>query len=154
MRLLTYTEEHALDGAIISVWLSNLPWPTTDRSIVILGPAGIGKTTYAIKNCLKPALLVSHMDTLSKFKIGYHKSIIFDDVDINHLPLTAQIHLVDREKPRCIHMRYTTALIPAGVQKIFTANEPIPAREDGNIWPMNVRHGGINRRVYKILIPQ
>lgn len=92
------------------------------KSLVLLGDPGTGKTNWAKKNALKPALFVSHLDRLKDFVPDVHKSIIFDDLDFKHLPRTSQIHLVDRENPRDIHIRYRTAFIPQGIQKIFTAN--------------------------------
>lgn len=92
---------------------------------VLLGPTGIGKTSWAIKNCTKPALWVRHMDDLKYFKQKFHKSIIFDDMNFQHLPRTAQIHLVDYNMPSSIHVRYGTVLLPPKLEKIFTSNEPI-----------------------------
>jgi len=113
----------------------------SSKSLVLLGPAGCGKTNWAKKYALKPALFVSHLDRLKDLKIGYHKSIIFDDVDFKHLPRTSQIHLVDRENPRDIHIRYRVAHIPQGIQKIFTCNA----------YPF-VDDGAIERRVKKMVI--
>lgn len=90
-------------------------------SFVLVGPSGCGKTTWALRVAPKPALLVSHMDDLKKLSCE-HKSIIFDDMDFQHMPRTAQIHLVDQDCPRSIHCRHTTATIPAKTPKIFTAN--------------------------------
>lgn len=92
------------------------------KSLLLIGPPGCGKTTWAKKHAKKPALFVSHLDRLKDFDPDFHKSIIFDDTDFKHLPRTAQIHLVDRENPRDIHIRYRVAHIPKGIQKIFTAN--------------------------------
>lgn len=104
--------------------LKEFNWPDEDsKSLVLIGRPGCGKTNWAKKNSLKPALFVSHLDRLKDFKPDVHKSIIFDDLDFKHLPRTSQIHIVDRENPRDIHIRYRTAFIPQGVQKIFTANE-------------------------------
>lgn len=93
----------------------------TDRCVVVVGPAGCGKTTWAKNVAEKPILFISHMDGLRKLN-ATHKSIIFDDMDFQHYPLQAQKHLLDTENPREIHIRYRTAVIPAGMQKIFTAN--------------------------------
>lgn len=91
-------------------------------SLLIVGEAGIGKTTWAKRTIPKPCLFVTHIDDLRKFKVGFHVSILFDDVSFTHFPDTAQIHLVDYENPRSVHVRYGTARIPAGVRKIFTCN--------------------------------
>lgn len=91
------------------------------KSHVILGPSGVGKTTFAIKHAPKPFLLVSHMDQLKNLT-KRHKSIIFDDMDFTHMPRHAQIHLVDTMIERAIHVRYGIAVIPTGIVKVFTCN--------------------------------
>lgn len=98
--------------------------PTTDhlKSYLIVGPSGCGKTTWAKLHCQKPALLVTHMDDLKAFRIDFHKSIIFDDMCFNHLDPVLQIPICDRYDYRSVHCRYSTASIPAGIQKIFTCN--------------------------------
>lgn len=111
--------------------LKEFHWPDDSlKSLVLLGPPGCGKTNWAKKHAIKPALFVSHLDRLKDLKVGTHKSIIFDDLDFKHLPRTTQIHLVDRENPRDIHIRYRVAHIPAGIQKIFTCNEEPFIRDD------------------------
>lgn len=111
-----------------------------NRSISIVGRSGIGKSTWAIRVARKPALLVTHIDTL-KHLTKKHKAIIFDDISFNHWPRESQIHIVDRFLSRAIHIRYGVANIPAGIQKIFTNNYD-PFLDDE----------AINRRVQKIKI--
>jgi len=91
-------------------------------SLVLVGAAGTGKTTWAKTFLPKPILFVTHIDRLRDYDPSYHRSILFDDMDFNHLPRTAQIELVDRENPRDIHRRYGITNIPAGVPKCFTGN--------------------------------
>jgi len=105
-------------------------------TLLIVGEAGIGKTTWAKRTIPKPCLFVTHIDDLRKFKVGFHVSILFDDVSVTHFPETAQIHLVDWENPRSVHVRYGTARIPAGVRKIFTCNA----------LPVSIHHPAISRR--------
>lgn len=93
-----------------------------NRSWVIVGPAGCGKSVWAKANAPKPALWVTHMDTLKCFNPSI-KSIIFDDMKFTHLDPTLQIPIVDRYDTRALHCRYAVANIPAGVVKIFTCNE-------------------------------
>ncbi|AXF50873.1 replication-associated protein [Arctopus echinatus-associated virus] len=120
----------------------------TNRALVLLGPSGVGKTTWAKLNIPKPALLVSHIDDLKHFKVGVHKGIIFDDMHFagdengkGAWPRTSQIHLVDFENPRSIHCRHRCATIPAGVFKIFTCN----------VYPFSV-DPAIERRIYLITL--
>jgi len=115
--------------------------PDVHRILIIKGPSGTGKTTWAKRNLPCPILFVSHIDKLAEFRSGYHKSIIFDDVDLNHWPRTSQIHVVDFENPRQIHCRYKCAQIPAGIVKCFTCNE----------WPLG-EWEEISRRVRRFTI--
>lgn len=96
--------------------------PVGLRSIVIVGPSGCGKTTWAKLRCSKPVLICTHMDDLKNFKIGYHTSIIFDDMTFTHLDPVLQIPICDRYDNRSLHCRYSVAQIPKGVEKIFTCN--------------------------------
>jgi len=107
------------------------------KTLVLCGESGCGKTTWAKRNAPRPALFVSHIDTLKKFDTEVHKSIIFDDVDFNHYPRTSQIHLVDFDNPRAIHVRYGCVEIPAGIFKIFTCNSH----------PLTLTDAAIRRRV-------
>lgn len=109
------------------------------KSIVIIGPSGVGKTVFAKKRSTKPALFVSHLDQLKSFNPARHKSIIFDDMAFTHIPTTGQIHLVDRYEPRAIHIRYGVVNIPAGIERWFTCNSN----------PF-VEHPAITRRTNKI----
>lgn len=113
--------------------------PQPNLSTVIVGPAGCGKSAWAKRMANKPALFVSHIDTLREFDPSYHKSIIFDDMSFEHQPLQSQIHIVDCFDARQIHCRYGIAKIPAGTQKFFTCNEE-PFKQ----------HAAIARRIYMI----
>lgn len=113
--------------------------PAIHRTLILRGPSGCGKTTWAKRNMPLPSLFVSHIDDLKLFKVGFHKSIIFDDVDFNHYPRTSQIAIVDFDNPRSIHCRHQVAMIPAKVFKVFTCNE----------WPL-CEDPAVLRRVRRI----
>lgn len=115
------TEENKFEG-IMSWYLQCLELPMS-LSIILTGSTGIGKTTWAMTRCPKPSLLISHLDQLRQFRAEYHKSIVFDDMSFHHQPVTAQIHLVDHNVPRAIHIRYGIITLPANLVKIFTCNE-------------------------------
>lgn len=95
------------------------------KSLVLYGESGCGKTNWAKWHMDLPSLFVSHLDSLKDFDSNYHRSIIFDDVCLLHLPRESQIHIVDTYDPRAIHCRYRVANIPAGIPKVFTANRRI-----------------------------
>lgn len=140
--LVSINEDARVDGNMTSC-LRTFCWNSDImKTIVLIGPSGCGKTTWAKLNVPKPALFCSHIDQLKLFRPGYHVSIIFDDVSFCHYPRESQIHIVDFENPRAIHCRHTTATIPAGVFKCFTANFD----------PLTLGDPAIRRRVkvYKI----
>lgn len=63
-------------------------------------------------------------------------------MDIRHWPRTSQIHLLDFDNPRAIHLRHVVATIPAGIPKIFTSNNDI----------VDLSDPAIRRRIYKITV--
>lgn len=136
---LTITSDTQIEGHITDEFktlAANFIW-NPNLTLLIVGDSGIGKTTWAKQTIPKPCLFVSHIDDLRKFKVGYHVSILFDDVSILHMPETAQIHITDQENPRSIHCRYGTARIPAGTTKIFTCNSV----------PVDLNSAPISRRI-------
>lgn len=96
---------------------------TNPKTLILWGESGTGKTTIAL-NLLPKALVVSHIDDLKNYNSSSHCGIIFDDMSFTHTPREAQIHLVDWDLPRSIHIRYGTAHIPSHTPKIFTTNQP------------------------------
>lgn len=112
------------------------------KSLVIVGPPGIGKTTWATEVAPKPSLFIRHLDSLSKLQ-REHQSIIFDDLDFKHLPPSTQKFLVDTEQISEIHIRYRVATIPANIPRIFTSNE-FPFLEEG------VHGAAIERRIHLV----
>lgn len=93
------------------------------HSLCVVGPPGCGKTGWAMKYAPRPALLVKHLDCLRRFRVGYHKSIVFDDCDFKHLPRSTQLMLCDYENQVQVHVRYGVAMIPARVPRLFLCND-------------------------------
>lgn len=119
----TITEDDDWQGTISHPCLLPLyANPDDGRSMVVEGPAGCGKTTWARSRAPKPALWVRHKDDLRGFNPRWHKSIIFDDFDVQHLPRTEQIQLVDCQAECSLHARFSVARIPKGVMRIWTCN--------------------------------
>lgn len=142
MDTVTLGQDDDIQGQVCEP-LETYRWnPQQHPVLSIVGRAGCGKTTWAKQHAPKPALFISHIDQLRLFKPGYHKSIIFDDMDIRHWPRTSQIHLIDFDNPRAIHLRHVVATIPAGTVKIFTSNDDI----------VDLSDPAIRRRIYKITV--
>lgn len=116
--------EERLGGRTIpSPTLSELHYEDDGKSWILQGPSGTGKTAWAITHMPKPALWVTHTDVLKQFRPGFHASIIFDEITFTHLPRHTQIGIADRIDGRTIHVRFTVADIPAGINKCFTCND-------------------------------
>jgi len=131
----TLTEDDTIEGS----YAQQFNWFDTtipNKTNVIIGPTGVGKTIFAKTKCKKPALFCSHMDDLKSFRAGFHQSIIFDDMSFTHIPTTGQIHLVDLFESRSIHVRYGIARIPRGIERWITCNT-MPLSE----------HDAIRRRI-------
>ncbi len=104
--------------------LSSFKWPPIkdwSRTHIFWGQPGVGKSEFALAHFNAP-LVVSHIDDLRQFDQTVHDGIVFDDMNFDHIPRSAQIHITDQTLPRSIHIRYSTALIPAHTRKIFTTN--------------------------------
>lgn len=150
-RGLTITDDTEIRGTINTPVLVNKQFTDGMKNLVIQGPTGCGKTVWAKKNMPKPALWISHIDHLRHFQIGYHVSIIFDDMCFNgdehgkgQWPISSQIHLVDWDNLRAIHCRYQPATIPAGTYKCFTCNH--------GRYPLS-QDPAVQRRVENVYIP-
>jgi len=109
-------------GGTISSILSILDVRCPGKQPLLIGPTGCGKTTYAKTHATKPALFVSHIDQLKQFNPKKHKSIIFDDMDFTHWPITGQIAIADWDDDRAINVKHQIALIPKNTEKWFTCN--------------------------------
>lgn len=88
--------------------------------IHVYGDSNCGKTQFVLAHFNNP-LLVSHSDVLKQLSPD-HDGIVFDDMSFQHIHPEGVIHLVDMDVDRDVHIRYTTAHIPAGTRKVFTHN--------------------------------
>lgn len=98
-----------------------LDWNPQSHALVIVGPAGCGKSTWSKLHALKPCLWIRHLDNLQLLR-PHHRSVIFDDMDFRHLPVPTQKYLVDCRDTASVHIRYRVATLPSGLMRIFTAN--------------------------------
>lgn len=124
------------------------------KTYIFVGPAGIGKTQYALAHFSKP-LLVSDRQDLSKLSSGDYDGIVFDDMNFNKWNCCNVIHLVDQECDRTINVKYGSVAIPAGMPRIITLNTL------DNFWPENMNDAqkpALSRRIqirhfnYKLFI--
>lgn len=101
----------------LSLALSRL----TTKTLVVVGPPGIGKTRLV--RSLGPHRFVSHFDDLKGLHLVSGERIVFDDMSFGHMHREANIHLVDVESPRSLHCRYANCKCDAGVERIIVTNK-------------------------------
>lgn len=96
-------------------------WNRSQRTLVLFGPSGWGKTQYA-KQLFKNPLLCRHRDKLKKFDKFTHDGIIFDDMHFSHWDRTYCIHLLDLDEDSDIDVKCSMVTIPAGTPRVITTN--------------------------------
>ena len=106
---------------------------------VLAGPAGIGKTEFALAH-FKNALIVKNLNQLAEFDKFKHDGIVFDDFDseLSKLERTTQVHLLEQRRTSGIRILYQVVKVPGKTRKVFTTNIP-----DGDIF---IDHPSVTRR--------
>lgn len=121
---------------------------STHKPLLFWGPAGTGKTHFALFHFKNP-LIVSHLDILKQLSPD-HDGIVFDDLSFKHFPPESVIHLLDSDIDRDLHVRYTTANVPKNTPKIFTHNTSNPFYNDSID---EEQKKAIERRFQRVHIP-
>jgi len=88
---------------------------------VIAGQTGIGKTAYAEAHFERP-YIVRHLDKLLEFDTSIFDGIVFDDLDWRNSSFTDILNVIDFERECQLNVRYSVAVIPPGVKRIFCTN--------------------------------
>jgi hypothetical protein len=122
------------------------------RPIVLAGKSGVGKTEIAMMLATKATgsyHLVSEMDDLKTWIRG---TMLFDDVELGHMPRKASLHLLDVERERAIWCRYGNPRLPENRHVIFTTNEidklfKCDEEFDNGSWPCWRGDAAMRRRV-------
>lgn len=115
------------------------PFTDWSKSHILWGPAGLGKTNFALAH-FRNGKLITDIDDLKDFDPSEHDGLVFDDMCFLHIPENCQIHIVDITNNRSIRCRNSNGFIPAYTKKIFCTNA-----EDGAI--VQLGNPAIARRV-------
>jgi len=120
----TWLDGERYAGIISNHDLLDLDWNEDEppTSLIICGPAGIGKTSWAIDKAPKPLLVIKHIEDILHYRRDFHKALLFDDMSFVHMPRQQQLSLVDREQAVSLHLRHVVARIPEFVPRVFTCN--------------------------------
>lgn len=113
------------------------------KTLVLIGPSGIGKTELCKALFNKP-LLVSHIDQLKELQIGINDVVILDDMVFNHWLREDVIHLTDLANDRGINVKGDYVTLPAKLPRIITSNKELQ-----QIFPKDER-GAILRRIFVV----
>lgn len=112
-----------------------------NKALVLKGLPNCGKTNWAISQFEHP-LMINELDQLRDIKPNTD-GLIFDEMLFGHMPKQVQIYLLDMAMDRTIRTRYSNAVIPRHMARIFTCNE--------HEWPFGVNpHESVSRR-YNII---
>lgn len=126
------------DSGCVDVRFQFLQLPADfTKPVVVIGPSGAGKTTWAINSMLArfgQGMSVCQTDDLRLLDFRVDKFVIFDEIRFNGdavsgkgaWPLEKQVAICDTALARAVHCRYGNAVLPAGFPRIFTAAERMP----------------------------
>lgn len=103
----------------VEAWMKN----HENRSLVLVGPAGTGKTSMG--RCIGSQLAggfywTTHLQGLNAY--GGEGTIMFDDVGVSSFQRENIISIIDVEQAQTIRVLYGTRTIGAGTRRIFTCN--------------------------------
>lgn len=108
---------------------------------VLWGASGIGKTEFACAH-FKDPLKIEHIEDFKKYDPSRHDGIVIDDMEFDHIPRTACIHLTDQAKWRTLHMRYLNWVKPKHLKILLTTNN-----YEGRVFGDNSDDPAIKRRI-------
>jgi hypothetical protein len=121
-------------------WLQNYK---NKRTLVLIGPTGIGKTEFA-KSLFSNPLLVRHKDQLKNIQLSTD-GIIFDDMSFKDITTEEAIHILDVENSTSVDVKHSSVELYAGLPRIITTN-----KEQHEILPKDP-HRALERRIFCVV---
>lgn len=103
---------------MVSEWIEN----HNNKSLVLLGPSGFGKTSMAraVAHSLGSFLWAPERQALCAY--SGESCVVFDDLDLHSAARTTVLNFVDVEQSRAFRVLYGSVTVSAGVRRIFSSN--------------------------------
>lgn len=129
----------------------NLPFFSREtlasQVVFINGPAGAGKTRWAMDHFEKP-LLVRNRNQLKRLSGSNHDGIVFDDMNVDVWHTEELIAMTDAELPSAVDVKHGHVELPAGMPRIITHNKKFWEWLPANI--NQEQRNALKRRVIRI----
>lgn len=143
-------EVRPLESFLVPIEITEWILDANNKALVIIGTAGYGKTEMArsVASTFGEFLWATNLQCLRSIRSD-HRCIVFDDIGLESFSRGNAISILDVEQQQAIRVLYGTAVVPAGIRRIFTANS----------WELLVgveraRDPAIERRVRRVYINQ
>ena len=107
------------------------------KALVLEGPAGRGKTTWALAQFDHPSM-ICQLDDLKGLP-EQTDGLVFDEMLFGHTSQDTQVFVLDLAYERRVHLRFSNGTIPQGMPRIFLCNE------NQNVFDFNI--GAVARRL-------
>lgn len=115
------------------------------RTMVFVGPPGIGKTSFALAHFECPCLISTEGDW-SNFNPATHDGIVLDDYSFAKWSVRNTLALLDREKGCSQNIKYGYVRIPEGFPLCITLNV------ESNLWPESAKESEIQAIQRRLLV--
>lgn len=103
-----------------------------NKTLLFVGPTGIGKTQFALAHFAAPVLIRCQQDW-NKFNKNTHDGIVLDDIAFRRWTPERIIHMLETETGVTQDIKYGSVHIPAGTKKIICINSM------DVFWPSNIK---------------
>lgn len=104
--------------------------PKTPKTVLVVGPTGIGKTQWCLSHFQRP-VIVSNPSAMCKIN-AEADGVVFDDFVQHNFAPASLLNLCDSDKAAVVNIKYSHAEIPADMPRFFCLNS------EGLFWPKSL----------------
>ena len=116
----TFEHMHTLGEFTVTLQDFGVDWKTSGP-VVVVGPTGIGKTSWVAAHAINPKI-VKNIEDVKAHDPGCNDLLIFDDVNFSKRTAEWIIALLDFKIDRTVDARHQPVKIPRWTPMIFTTN--------------------------------